>query len=140
MQEAETVFRGVERAVELPLLSVDQDLPRVGALEAGEDLYQRRFAGSVGPHKRLDVPGRNGQRQVGKGLRAAIALTDPSRFQQWPCGGCGVPRNRRHFRLRRVTLHCGFHASETSLGGLLQDAGVVLQKRLDVLLIDQLGR
>ena len=50
--------RGIDRPVHDNRRAVDANLARVGAMDAGQDLHQRRLAGAVLADERHDLPGR----------------------------------------------------------------------------------
>ena len=70
------------RVVERDLLAVDPDRALVGRVHAGEDLHQRRLAGAVLAHDRVDLAGRagRGRRRGAPGRRGTLA--DPAHLEQ----------------------------------------------------------
>ena len=57
-------------------LAVDDDRPRVGLVDAGEDLDQRALARAVLPDQRMDAARAQVERHAGQGLRGCELLAD----------------------------------------------------------------
>ena len=58
------------------LLAVEQHPPAVGPVEAGDDLDQRRLAGAVLAHQRMDLAGPEVERDLVERLDAGKRLAD----------------------------------------------------------------
>ena len=80
--------------------AVDEDLARIGRVDAGQQLDQRGLAGAVFTQQGQDLAGMHVQRQRVHRLRAAKALADAREPQQW------LARHRRPLarRERRAIL------------------------------------
>ena len=62
---------------------VDQDLAVVGLDDAGQDLYQRRFARSVLAYECVNRRGPDRKAHVGDGVHTAVALRDTLQLDDW---------------------------------------------------------
>ncbi len=64
-------------------LAVDNDSStRIGRIGARQDLHQRRFAGTVFTHQRMDFAGVNREADARKRLGDAKGLADVAHFQK----------------------------------------------------------
>ena len=78
----ETAAAGVAGAVHGGRLAVDADRPGVGA-HPGEDLDERRLAGTVGAEQGVDLAGGDREVDGAQGDHRAERLGDGSGLQQW---------------------------------------------------------
>ena len=76
-------------------LAADQDSPGVRPDGAGQDLHQRRFAGAVRAHQRVDLAGPHRQRGVAQRRDRAVVLRDAGGFQEQLVGHCAIRRQPR---------------------------------------------
>ena len=76
LDDPDAVADGVARRAMAHRLAVDEDLARVGRHRAGDDLAQRRLAGAVLAHERVDLARRDLEADVLQRHRGAVALVD----------------------------------------------------------------
>ena len=76
VDHADAVADGVARLVDVDRPTVDPDLAAVGAIEAGEDVHQRRLAGAVLAEQRVQLARTELELRVVEGDRGAEALVD----------------------------------------------------------------
>ena len=79
----ETACEGVAGTVHGGRLAVDADRSGIGAQHPGEDLDERRLAGTVGAEQGVHLAGRDRQVDGAQGDDRAERLGDGSRLQQW---------------------------------------------------------
>ena len=72
---------GFSRRVHLARLAADDDAPRIGANDAGQDLDEGRLAGAVGAQQTVDLAGADGQRGIAQRPHRAIRLHDAAGLQ-----------------------------------------------------------
>ena len=73
---------GLGDAVQMGRLSVDQNLAGVGAVNAGENLHERRFAGAVLADHGQHFAALHVQRHAVERLHAGKMLADIADFQE----------------------------------------------------------
>ena len=74
-------------------LAAYEQVARIGPLDAGEQLHERRFAGAVLARDGVNGTGAHGERDVGDGFRRPEALTERSRLDR----RAGVRRCHAYF-------------------------------------------
>ena len=67
---------GIAHAGEADVFAVDADRSLIVGIDAGQDLHQRRFAGAVFAHQRMDFAGPELEADVAKRCDAAETLGD----------------------------------------------------------------
>ena len=77
VDEGDLLALAKARRAMLIRLAVDQDLPRIGLVDAAQDLDQGGFAGAVLAEQRDDLAPSDGERDVPQGVGAAEMLVDP---------------------------------------------------------------
>ena len=91
---------GLGGRVDVARLAADQDAPGGRPDGAGEDLDQRRFAGAVRPHQRVDLAGAHRQRRVAQGRHRAVVLGDAGGFEEQGFGHWALETPSRSSRVR----------------------------------------
>ena len=76
MNDADADGLRLARAWKLTGSAVDSGSRRNPSVDAGEDLHQRRFAGAVLAHQRMDFAGQQLEMDIGERLDAGKALAE----------------------------------------------------------------
>ncbi len=82
MDHGDAVLERVERRGQLDLLALQPEGAGVGRVDAGDDLHQRRLAGAVLAHQRVDVAALQAERHVVERQHAGEGLADALDFEQ----------------------------------------------------------
>ena len=92
IDDRDAVLPGRERTGDGDGLPVDQDLAaRIRLVGAGQDLHQRRFAGAVLAHERMDFAGMDLERDVRERPHAGERLGDVAHLEDRSGGVQGRP-------------------------------------------------
>ena len=81
MDDADAGRDRIARTLEADGRAVEPQLALVGAIDAGDDLDQRRFAGAVLAEQRVDRAAAHRQRYVLQRLHAGEGLLNPARLE-----------------------------------------------------------
>ena len=77
MNDADAHGLRLARALEIDRLAVIENVARIPGVDAGENLHQRRFAGAVLAHQRVDFPRHELELDFVKRPHAGKALAEP---------------------------------------------------------------
>ena len=82
MDHRDAVAQRVERRGELDLLALQPEGAGIGRVDAGDDFHQRRLAGAVLAHQRVDMAALQAERHVVEREHAGKGFADVGDFEQ----------------------------------------------------------
>ena len=94
MDHGDAVLQRVERRLQADFLALEAEGAGIGRVDAGDDLHQRRFAGAVLAHQRMDMAALQAEGNVVERQHAGEGLADALDLEQIFAGrhGAALPR------------------------------------------------